>query len=331
MKRAKSVGIFLGVILLWGIAHLPIAGDGAAAGEGKPLVIGFDSGKSGLGDGDRARIRDYLGAYGLTPEDKILVVGHSDNSGETEENARLSYRRAQAVRKEIVRGLGMDGRYVIAIGRGEALPAGDNKTKAGRAMNRRVEIYLARMVSEPLKGGSRHVDPDIAAIETLVREAKSRLRRQEIQGALKALDTARAHGGDEVAGWHAAYAVVGFYAGIDRGVVKRHLQKALSIDPFDEDAREYMGRVAAQEDVSAGVVTREMGRDGEHPIAIRFDSQAREYLRLFDMQVLSRRPGKQHAVEIWNCRDSSGEQVTYYFDRSGIYGWAFASGAKEAG
>lgn len=331
MRTVKGVGVFLSVILLWGVAHLCVADGKAAAKEKKPLVIGFDSGISGLGESGRTRIRDYLGAYGLTPKDKILVVGHTDNSGASKENIRLSYQRAQTVRKEIIKGLGMDGRHVIAIGRGEALPVGDNKTPAGRALNRRVEIYLAQMVTEPLTGGSRRIAPDLAAVLPLVEDAKGKLRRQDITGALKALNAARAQGGEEVASWHAAYAVVGFYAGADAPVIKRHLQKALTLDPFDEDAREFMGRVTAQENVAAGAVTREMGRDGAHPIAIRFDSQAREYLRLFGMQVLSHRPAKQRGLEIWRCKDATGEPVTYYFDRSGTFGWAFAVGAEGAG
>ena len=330
MKSFGWLAIFLCTLLLSGGKNPCLAADEAAVIEGKPLVIPFDSGKSAVSDSDLGRIGQYLGEYDLTSNDKILVVGHTDNSGDAEENIELSYKRAQTVRKQIISGLGMDGRHVIAIGRGDEIPVGDNKTQAGRARNRRVEIYLAQVVSGRLKGKNQRIDPDLAAIEALVQDAKARLHRKDISGALSALYTAREKGGDQVASWHAAYAITGFYAGVPNDAIKAHLQTALTMDPFNEDAREFMGRVKAQEDVAAGVVTMEMGRDEARPISIRFDSQAREYLRLFEVQPLSRHIAKGRSIEVWRCRDAQGAVVDYYFDRSATYGWAFSPGLKGA-
>lgn len=330
MKSVGCLAIALCTILLSGVADPCFAADEAAIIEGKPLVIPFDIGKSAVSDVDLDRIGQYLGEYDLTTNDKILVVGHTDNSGDSKENFELSYQRAQTVRKEIISGLGMDGRHVIAIGRGDEIPVGDNKTQAGRARNRRVEIYLAQVVSGRLKGKNQRIDPDFAAIEALVQDAKTRLRRKDIAGALSALYTARDQGGDQVASWHAAYAITGFYAGVQKDAIKAHLQTALTMDPFNEDAREFMGRVKAQEDVAAGVVTMEMGQNEARPIAIRFDSQAREYLRLFGVQPLSRRSAKGRSIEVWRCSDSQGAVVDYYFDRTAIYGWAFSPGMQGA-
>ncbi len=330
MGAAKYIVRFFCLILVLGVADLHVAAQETAIIEGVPLVIRFNSGKAAVEDSDRARIHDYLGEYGLKPGDKILVIGHCDNSGEAEKNIKLSYQRAQTVRKEIVSGLGMDGRHVIAMGRGDEHPVGDNKTQAGRALNRRVEIYLAQVVSGPLKGKDQRVDPDLVAIEALVQDAKSRLRQRDINGALGVLHSARAQGGDEVASWHAVYGITGFYAGIPAAEIKAHLRSALTIDPFNEDAREFLGRLTAQEDVAKGVVTSEMGRDEQRPIVIRFASQAHEYLRLFGVRPISHRPAKRRSVEVWTCQESQGRVVDYYFDRSGVFGWAFSPQTKGA-
>ncbi len=331
MGAASYICRFFGMILVLGVAGLCVAEQEAAIIEGAPLVVRFDNGKTAVGDSDRARLRHYLGECGLKAGDKILVVGHSDNSGESEKNIDLSYQRAQNVRKEIVSGLGMDGRNVVAMGRGDENPVGDNKTQAGRALNRRVEIYLAQVVSGRLKGKDQRVNADRVAVEALVQDAKSKLRRRDINGALGVLHSAREQGGDQVASWHAAYGIAGFYAGIPATSIKAHLRSALTIDPFNVDARDFLGRLTAQEDVAKGAVTSEMGRDEDRPIVIRFASQAHEYLRLFGARPLSHRPAKRRSIEVWTCQESQGRVVSYYFDRSGVYGWAFSPQPKGAG
>ncbi len=70
---------------------------------------------------------------------RILLIGHTDDSGSTQVNADLSERRAQAVAKIFQeRGISIDQLYFQ--GAGETLPIADNREEAGRARNRRVEI-----------------------------------------------------------------------------------------------------------------------------------------------------------------------------------------------
>lgn len=69
------------------------------------------------------------------------VEGHSDATGSAEHNLRLSQARAEAVAGPL-RSNGMQFDPAAVIGRGEALPVGDNSTAEGRADNRRVVIIV---------------------------------------------------------------------------------------------------------------------------------------------------------------------------------------------
>ena len=78
------------------------------------------------------------------PAFKIEVAGHTDSTGDAKANQGLSERRAAAVKQALVEKYGADGARVAAKGWGAEQPVQDNKTPDGRAMNRRVEIVLAR-------------------------------------------------------------------------------------------------------------------------------------------------------------------------------------------
>ena len=70
---------------------------------------------------------------------KILLVGHTDDTGSSRLNADLSERRAQAVARYIeARGIPRASLYFQ--GAGESYPIADNNSDSGRAQNRRVEI-----------------------------------------------------------------------------------------------------------------------------------------------------------------------------------------------
>ncbi len=77
----------------------------------------------------------------------IVVAGYSDSSplggGRFKDNTALSQARADAVMKMIVPLVG-DPARLIAEGHGEKDPIGDNKTKVGRAANRRIEILIVK-------------------------------------------------------------------------------------------------------------------------------------------------------------------------------------------
>ncbi len=70
---------------------------------------------------------------------RILLVGHTDDTGNTTDNANLSERRAAAVAR-VFQSQGVAAGNLYYQGAGETLPVADNHTDAGRAANRRVEI-----------------------------------------------------------------------------------------------------------------------------------------------------------------------------------------------
>jgi outer membrane protein OmpA-like peptidoglycan-associated protein len=75
------------------------------------------------------------------PEVVAQVVGHTDSTGQPAYNQTLSVNRAQSVANYLV-DHGVAGQRLSADGRGDTQPIADNSTEAGRAANRRVEIYL---------------------------------------------------------------------------------------------------------------------------------------------------------------------------------------------
>jgi OOP family OmpA-OmpF porin len=72
-------------------------------------------------------------------EEALSVVGHTDSTGPEAYNQILSERRANAV-ADYLSGQGVDRGAMTVSGKGESSPVADNGTKAGRKMNRRVEI-----------------------------------------------------------------------------------------------------------------------------------------------------------------------------------------------
>ena len=71
----------------------------------------------------------------------ILAIGHTDRIGSVAYNQKLSVRRSEAVKAYLVT-KGIEKNRIYTEGKGEKQPIADNKTKEGRAKNRRVEIEV---------------------------------------------------------------------------------------------------------------------------------------------------------------------------------------------
>lgn len=71
---------------------------------------------------------------------KVKIIGHTDSDGKDADNLALSAKRAAAVVKLLAEEFGIDASRMESEGKGETQPAGDNKTKEGKATNRRVEF-----------------------------------------------------------------------------------------------------------------------------------------------------------------------------------------------
>jgi outer membrane protein OmpA-like peptidoglycan-associated protein len=82
----------------------------------------------------------FLNEY---PDQRIAVEGHTDSVGSETYNEELSRRRADAV-ASFLRTHGVERGRLEVAGFGESMPVSPNDTEAGRQMNRRVEIILAK-------------------------------------------------------------------------------------------------------------------------------------------------------------------------------------------
>lgn len=71
---------------------------------------------------------------------KVRIIGHTDSDGADATNLELSKNRAEAVKAALSKDYGIDEARMVIEGMGEAKPLADNKTKEGKAQNRRVEF-----------------------------------------------------------------------------------------------------------------------------------------------------------------------------------------------
>ena len=106
-----------------------------------PNDISFDTGSAAIKPPLRAVLDPFANSLRDDPTARLLIVGHTDNTGTDAVNDRLSLERAQSVKNYLV-DRGVRATTVQVAGRGEREPVADNNTEAGRAKNRRVEIFL---------------------------------------------------------------------------------------------------------------------------------------------------------------------------------------------
>ena len=105
-------------------------------------TILFDTGKATIKAQSAAVLADIIGILKEYSTAKFTVEGHTDSVGSEKLNQRLSDSRANSVKEYLVEN-GIDAFRLSALGYGESSPIDSNKTRAGRANNRRVEINLA--------------------------------------------------------------------------------------------------------------------------------------------------------------------------------------------
>lgn len=101
----------------------------------------FDFDKSNIKP-EAASILDRLVTFMEENRDKkVNLAGHTDSIGTEAYNRALSERRVNSVKQYLVK-KGVDASRISGQGFGESKPIADNKTREGRAKNRRVEIKV---------------------------------------------------------------------------------------------------------------------------------------------------------------------------------------------
>jgi OmpA-OmpF porin, OOP family len=101
----------------------------------------FDFDKSVLKPEGKAKLDDLVSKLKSISLEVIIAVGHTDSVGTDGYNQALSVKRAEAVKAYLV-SKGVEKNRIYTEGKGEKSPVADNKTKEGRAKNRRVEVEV---------------------------------------------------------------------------------------------------------------------------------------------------------------------------------------------
>ncbi len=101
--------------------------------------VNFDHDSAKLRPGSLAILDNAAATLKEWGEVKVEVAGHADSINSDAYNRKLSQRRAEAVRAYLIK-KGVAADRLTAKGYGESKPVADNKTREGRAKNRRVEL-----------------------------------------------------------------------------------------------------------------------------------------------------------------------------------------------
>ena len=104
-------------------------------------TILFDTGKSTIKDQSAEVLQNIIDILQEYPNANFNIEGHTDSVGSEATNQKLSQERASSVMNYLIE-KGVASNRLNAKGYGESRPLDSNKTRAGRANNRRVEINL---------------------------------------------------------------------------------------------------------------------------------------------------------------------------------------------
>lgn len=107
-----------------------------------PSDISFDTNRADIKPNFRPILDKFAASLVENPSTFVTIVGHTDNTGSDSINDPLSVERAARTRDYLVtRGVAA-ARFTVE-GRGSHEPIASNNSEAGRAKNRRVEIFVA--------------------------------------------------------------------------------------------------------------------------------------------------------------------------------------------
>ena len=102
----------------------------------------FDTNKYSLKANAKANLREFAGVLNQFNDADVAIFGHTDSTGSDAINDPLSVNRANAVAEYLLSWGVSPAQIKSIVGMGSKEPVADNSTVAGRAENRRVEIYL---------------------------------------------------------------------------------------------------------------------------------------------------------------------------------------------
>lgn len=103
--------------------------------------INFDTGKATIKPMSYPILNQAVQLLKKNPKVRVEIQGHTDSVGSDSYNMRLSDARANSVYQYLV-SQGIDPTRLSARGYGESMPVADNRTREGRALNRRIDFQI---------------------------------------------------------------------------------------------------------------------------------------------------------------------------------------------
>jgi peptidoglycan-associated lipoprotein len=105
--------------------------------------VKFKTDKYELNNDAKAALDEFAGKVkALNEQYFVEIQGHTDDTGSAKYNDELGQRRADEVRRYLSRSQQVPLNRMSTISYGDTLPVSANKTKAGRAENRRVVLVV---------------------------------------------------------------------------------------------------------------------------------------------------------------------------------------------
>ena len=150
MKTSRTTRLGIAISASLWIASSACAADGAVENVSVRAIAHFGFDQTSLAPDDQAAILADVGKMKGVTWQSVTATGYTDSIGNAGYNARLSSRRAQAVKSYLV-GTGLDSALISTRGRAAAAPVADNSSGEGRAKNRRTEIEFqgVRAAAQP--------------------------------------------------------------------------------------------------------------------------------------------------------------------------------------
>jgi len=109
-------------------------------GRFSTTAILFDINAASIRPESGSVLKEIADVLNQAKDVNIKIIGHTDSDGNDKANLSLSEKRAAAVKDALVTEYGIDAERIKTAGNGESQPVADNKTKEGKAQNRRVEF-----------------------------------------------------------------------------------------------------------------------------------------------------------------------------------------------
>ena len=106
-----------------------------------PSDVSFDTGRAAIKPNFAPILSQFSNGLRNNPNAEVRIIGYTDNTGSDAINNPLSVDRAESTRDYMI-GRGVPANVIRVEGRGSRDPVADNNSTAGRAQNRRVEIFV---------------------------------------------------------------------------------------------------------------------------------------------------------------------------------------------